>query len=152
MYTIMMNADKSLSKTVTTTIFQGEKLVDEVKFLIPQKYGSVNLADLELKLKYMDIGNVLHMETLTRDEALYKDMLCYRLPVNTKITRFAGKISIHLSFVKDGKQILHTGETFIMVEPTSPFYQYSVDNSGGSGDDSGSSTSPDEEGYEVVEF
>lgn len=120
MYTIIMNDDKSLVATNRTTLYQREKLVDKIQFLIPQKYKSMDLSTCVAKLKYIDQGNISHSEQLTKDAQLYKNRLRYILPIDNKINYFAGNISAHIVFTSnDGKQKLHTGNCIITIEPSS---------------------------------
>lgn len=120
MYTILMKNDKSLSKTKVQTLYQGENLVDQLSFLIPLQYGDFMLSDFETKLIYIDPCNYMHSETLKLSENDYKGMLQYRLPVDNKLTRYAGNIKIRLVF-KNNELILRSGETSITISSTSPF-------------------------------
>ena len=52
MYTIMMNPDKHLTKTVITTLYQNENLADKLKFIIPRVYEELNLSDFQCSLVY----------------------------------------------------------------------------------------------------
>ena len=121
MYTILMNNDKSLIASVRTTIYQRENLVDKIQFLCPQKYDDVNLADYVAVLKYVDQGNELHFEVLAKDSELYKNRLRYILPVDTKLTRFAGNVSVRILFVQDISYnsllnpVLKTGDNIITI-------------------------------------
>lgn len=136
MYTIVMNQDKSLSQTEVTTLYQGENLVDKIRFLIPLKYGDLDLSEFSSKLKYIDQGNVIHLEGLELSEKLYKDcMLCYYLPIRSKLTKFAGDIAMQISFDKDGQNILHTSETIITIHSLHPGYQYFIDDTAGDSSD-----------------
>lgn len=134
MYTIIMNSDKSLVTTVRTTLFQREKLADKIQFLFPEYYGDLTLNEFTAVLKYLDPGNELHSEILVPDEALYKDKIRYTLPVDTKLTRFAGDITIRITLTKTdmntrNKYVLHTGETTITVSPLQDWYKFASDNS-----------------------
>lgn len=121
MYTIIMNEDKSLIASVTETIYQRENLVDKIQFLCPLKHNDISLADYKAILKYIDQGNELHFEVLARDSELYKNKLRYVLPVDTKLTRFAGNISVRLMFTQDTSSdallnpVLKTGDCVITV-------------------------------------
>lgn len=152
MYTILMNSDKSLSKTVVKTLFQGEKLVDKFRFLIPQNYNDLKLSDFTTTLKYIDQGNTVHSEKLTLSEELYQNrMLCFYLPVDSELTKFAGNITIHLVLNKGNQYILHSGEATITIDAVSPYYQH-LDIHSDSSDDETTNPTDGEEGFEVVEF
>lgn len=135
MYTIIMNKDKSLITTVKTTLYQREKLVDKIRFLFPQTYEDINLSDFIVVLKYLDQGNVAHSEVLVKEENLYEDKLSYILPVDTKLTAFAGDITIRISFLAlntaNGlhEEVLHTGETIITINPLKDIYSFVTDES-----------------------
>ena len=129
-----MSTDKSLVTTVKTTLYQREKLADEIQFLFPQNYGNLNLSEFTATLKYLDQGNEAHAEILIPDEELYKDMIRFVLPVDTNLNRFAGDITIRITLTKvdmDNKKnyILHTGETNISISPLSDYFQFVSDKS-----------------------
>lgn len=122
MYTIIMNSDKSLTKTIVRTIYKGENLVDTIVFLIPKIYGDVNLAQLEVELTYTDPQSGDHAEPLRLIDTDYKnDWLRFHLPVDTKLTQYSGDIIIRLQFSdvsKDGANrsvVLLTGTTKVTI-------------------------------------
>lgn len=123
MYTIIMNDDKQLITTVRKTIYQRENMVDNIQFLFPEFYENINLSDCTAVLKYIDIGNELHSEILSKDSELYKGKVRFILPINTKLTRFAGNVIIRISITKINtttgisNEVLKTGECVISVLP-----------------------------------
>ena len=134
MYTIVMQDDKTLVATITTTIYQKEKLADKIQFLFPEQYSSLNLGECDAVLKYVDPANVPHSEILSKDEALYKNKLRYTLPVDTALTKFAGDIELRITFSKfdaeSNKQyVMHTGVITIPVTPLKDYYEYLPDES-----------------------
>lgn len=132
MYTIVMNSDKSLSCTSKATLYQGEKLVDKLKFLLPQTYEEHTLSEFTVVITFLNVGNVMSSETLVLSDPNYKgSMLCYYVSVDSELTRFAGDIKLHLTFFKGDQQILHSGDTIINIVPTEPCFQTP---SGGSGE------------------
>lgn len=129
-----MNKDKELVTTVKTTLYQREKLVDKIQFLIPETYNDLTLSDFTAILKYVDQANIPHAEILVKDEELYKNRLRYTLPVDTNLTRFTGDVSVRLTFSKTDsgtktQYVLHTGETIISISPLSDFYNFVPDES-----------------------
>lgn len=155
MYTIVMNDDKSLSKREIAKIYQNESLVDKIRFLIPFEYGGQSLSKFVVRLSYIDHGNVCHTEKLSMASETYKDaMLCYYLPVDSELAKFAGSISVHLvlsreDYINKKHYILHTSDTEITIEPVKCCYQTKVN-------DFVTPDTPedddDTEGFEVVEF
>ena len=129
-----MDKRKQLIATITSNIYQREKLVDKIQFLIPQEYDELDLSEFTAILKYVDQGNVSHAEILQKDEDLYKDRLRYTLPIDTSLTQFSGDITIRLTFSKtdleNKKQyVLHTGEYVFTVLPMSDYYTFDPDTS-----------------------
>lgn len=135
MYTIIMNSDKSLITSVKTIIYQREKLVDKIQFLLPETYGDINIKDCIILLKYIDQGNIAHAEKLIIDDELYKEKVRCIMDVDTDLTRFSGDIIIHLSFLnlnmENGlhEEVMHSGETTIHINPISDIYSFVSDES-----------------------
>ena len=129
-----MNKNKELVTTVKTALYQREKLVDKIQFLIPETYNELALSDFTVILKYVDQANVPHAEILNKDVELYKNKLRYTLPVDTNLTRFTGDISVRLTFSKTDSEtktqyVMHTGEAIISILPLSDFYNFVPDES-----------------------
>lgn len=134
MYIVVMQKDKSLLATVTTTLYQHENLVDKVFFLFPQNYNGLELSECTAVIKYLDQGNVPHTEVLQKSEELYKDHLQYFLPIDSSLTKFAGDVKVRITFSKtdvaENKQyVLNTGEITISIAPLSDYYAFVPDES-----------------------
>ncbi len=133
-YTIIMNSDKTLTASVVTKIFQREKLVDKIQFLIPQEYNDFDLSEFTAVLKWVDPSNVAHAETLELDEELYKERLRYTLPVDTSLTKMSGDITLRLTFSKLDtdtltQYVMHTGEIVITISALEDYYKFVTDDS-----------------------
>ena len=98
MYTIIMNDDKSLRKGETVKIYQREKLVDKLQFLLPLTYQDFDLSGFTVTLKYIDQGNVAHAEILVPSEQLYQ---------NTRRVYYLPEILISLNLLAPSRYILH---------------------------------------------
>lgn len=140
MYTIVMRDDKSLRVTEKTTLYQREKLVDKMQFLIPLQYDKVDLSDFTVTLKYLDQGNVAHVEILSKpvnvaeNTVEYNGYSRYILPIDTKLTQFSGDINIRITLSKvdlenKTQYVLHTGEATISILPLSDYYAFVTDES-----------------------
>jgi len=129
-----MNKDKSLTATKKATIYQREKLVDKIQFLLPQKYEQLDIRDCIIVLRYIDQGNVAHAEKLIQDEELYKERIRCLMDVNTDLTRFAGDIKAHLSFLRLNpenslhEEVLKSGEILITISPINELYAFAGDD------------------------
>ena len=101
MYTIVMRDDKSLRITEKATLYQREKSIDKIQFLIPKTYEGTDISGFTATLKYVDQGNVAHMEilTLTEDEE-YPEYSKYILPVDTNMNQFSGDIKLRITLSK----------------------------------------------------
>lgn len=135
MYTILMNADKTLTTTVKTNLYQKESLVDRIQFYIPTKYNEHDLTTFTATIVYADQSNVPHAENLVADEELYKEKyIRYTLPVDSGLTKFAGDIKIRLNFnrvdLEEKKQYtLHSSAIKISILPLEDYYAFVPDES-----------------------
>lgn len=149
MFTIVMDKNKSLFTPKKITLYQGENLMDSLVFLIPKKYYEHDISDFTVKMQYTIPGNVGCTETLVKSQEDYNDThLKFCLPIDSKITMFAGDITLSLLIYKydtlnKKKFQLHSGNIGISVKPTEAFYQY-----GSSDEDS----EFDDNEFDVVEF
>ena len=124
-----MNQDKSLTITTKTNIYRKENMVDKLKFLFPEKYQELELADCTATLKYTDTNNIPHAEILQKDEELYKGKLAYTLPLDSELTEFPGNINLRVTFTKidmetQTQYVMHTGEVAITILPLSDYYNF----------------------------
>lgn len=131
---IVMNPDKSLVITKQTNIYRKENMVDKLKFLFPEKYQELELADCTATLKYTDTNNIPHAEILQKDEELYKGKLAYTLPLDSELTEFPGNINLRVTFTKidmetQTQYVMHTGEVTITVLPLADYYNFVPDKS-----------------------
>lgn len=130
MYIIKMADNKELINcSYDKAVYQKESLVDEVLFLIPQKYNGLSLSDFNVVLEYIDAANTPHAEILKKNNGLYKEYLAYTLPVDTSITAYAGNVTLNLSISKVDMEnrkhyILHTGEAVIPVLKRNDYYNF----------------------------
>lgn len=155
MFTIVMDKNKCLSKKNVTTLYQGEQLVDKIRFLIPMRYGDLDLSQFTVKLKYIDQANIVHFEKLKLSEETYNNcMLCYYMPVNSNLTKFAGDILMQLTLDNDGKNTMYSSETIITINPTKYYFRYVIndDSNDNSSDDDSDDGYYDDEGFKAVVF
>lgn len=139
MITVLMQSDKTLVISEPGKIYQREKLVDKIRFLVPAVYDvngvGMDLIQFTTTLEYVDQANVVQTEALTASEDLYKEKFIeYTLPVDTNITRYVGDIELRLSLVHFDADtgynyVLHTGHTKITVSPLSDWYKFVSDES-----------------------
>ena len=130
MYTFILNKDKSLLATERIKIYQREKLVDKVQFILPQSYEEIDLTNknVSIILKYVDQEGNAQSEFLVKDDELYKDnyVRC-ELPIDTNITKFAGNITLHLTIIyldveNQINQVMHSSETILTISPLKDMY------------------------------
>jgi len=125
-----LNKDKSLLATERIKIYQREKLVDKVQFILPQLYEEIDLTNknVSIILKYVDQEGNAQSEFLVKDDELYKDnyVRC-ELPIDTNITKFAGNITLHLTIIyldveNQINQVMHSSETILTISPLKDMY------------------------------
>lgn len=154
-YTILMTDDKELIISNRSSIHQNENLVDALHFLVPQTYGEHMLSEFKVYLQYVTPANIVVTENLTLSNNLYKGMLEYKLPINTQITSAAGEIQkLHLTFKKSvqvfnengegtlTERTLTTNEISVEILPSTDYRDFIIQPL----------PSPNDDGYEVVEF
>lgn len=134
MYTIIMNENKDLITTSRHTLYQREKLIEKIQFLLPTTYNDLDLTKFQVVLKYADQLNVPHAEILTRDEELYKNRIRCTLPVDTNLSKFSGDIKIrltldHVDLETNNHYVLNSGENVIKITPLEDFYHFVPDES-----------------------
>lgn len=99
MYTILVSDNNELITTSKQRIMQRSKLVDTLHFLVNPIYNGLNMADFTAMLEYTSPETGTYStETLILSDALFKDRLEYKLPIDTDITKEAGEVHIKLSF------------------------------------------------------
>ncbi len=127
MYTILVNDNDSLVISPTSNrIMQRSKLFDNFHFLCAQTYRGESISDCVVVLEYKKpVSKEYETEYLTLSEDLYKDMLEYKLPIDTQFTAEAGNLEIQLTFYRitmneDGtvkQQVRKTGTCNVPIYP-----------------------------------
>ena len=132
---ILLKSDKSLIISKTSRLYQKENAVDQIVFYIPEKYDDYDLSNFTVTLYYVNQGNTSHIEILTADEDSDKDgFLKYKLPVTTRLTEFAGEITMHLSLTfidlsVSKKYVLHSDDIKINIETWEDYFKFVSDDS-----------------------
>lgn len=99
MYTILVDDDNELVTTVKERIMQRSILVNTLRFLVPPSYQSFDMSEFTVTLEYcLPISRRYGSRQLIRSGELYKDMLEYRLPLDTVFTQESGTIELQLTF------------------------------------------------------
>ena len=119
MYTFLVNADNSLTASVTERIMQRSKLVDNLHFLADTTYSGVDMTDYTVLLEYkLPVSKSYKTEILKKSEELYKNKLEYKLPFDTNLTSEAGDIEFWLTF--SDVEMTAGGETIQHVRKVGP--------------------------------
>ena len=117
MYTILVNQDNTMTTSVRERIMQRSKLVDSLHFLVNPIYKELDMSDFTVVMEYiLPISKEYKTETLVKSDELYKDMLEYKLPCDTALTKEHGDIEVQISFTKvdldaDGNNIQYVRKT-----------------------------------------
>lgn len=137
MYTLLLNESNELITTVKERIMQRSKLVDNLHFLVEPTYKGIDMSDFTVMMEYlMPVSREYKSEILVKSDTLYKDMLEYKLPFDTCLTKEAGSIEVQLTFVKvsldaDGnskQQVRKTTPTVIKITPISAWSDIIADS------------------------
>ena len=80
---------------------QRSKLVDSLHFLVSPTYKGLDMTDFTVMMEYiLPVSKEYVSEVLVKSEELYKEMLEYKLPFDTDLTKEAGEIEVKLTFSK----------------------------------------------------
>lgn len=101
MYTLLLNESNELITTVKERIMQRSKLVDNLHFLVEPTYKGIDMSDFTVTMEYiLPVSREYKPEILVKSDELYKDMLEYKLPFDTCLTKEAGDIEVQLTFTQ----------------------------------------------------
>ena len=129
MYTILINDDNTLTKSVVERIMHRSHNVNSLRFLMNPTYTARNgqvmdMAGFTMILEYvLPISRTYKTVILSPEAELYKDRLQYVLPVTTDITSEVGEVELKFTMTKldmleDGSKIeyvRHTSETYVNI-------------------------------------
>ena len=105
---------------------QRSKLVDSLHFLVSPTYKGLDMTDFTVTMEYiLPVSKEYVSEVLVKSEESYKEMLEYKLPFDTDLTKEAGEIEVKLTFSKvdldeDGNDIQYVRKisaTYITIVP-----------------------------------
>lgn len=131
MYTIVLNDNNELVTTIKERIMQRSKLVNTLHFLIAPMYKDIDMSEFTVMLEYvLPISREYHTEVLTKSEELYKDMLEYKVPFDTCLTKEAGRVELQLSMIKseldeDGNSVQRVRKTSTVMINITPISAWS---------------------------
>ena len=101
MYTILVNDDNTLTTSIRERIMQRSKSVDSLHFLVSPTYKGLDMTDFTVTMEYiLPVSKEYVSEILVKSEELYKEMLEYKLPFDTDLTKEAGEVEVKLTFSK----------------------------------------------------
>ena len=119
MYTFLINADNSITASLTERIMQRSKLVDNLHFLADMIYSGVDMTEYTVLLEYkLPVSKSYKTEILKKSTELYKNKLEYKLPFDTNLTSEAGDIEFWLTF--SDVEMTAEGETIQRVRKVGP--------------------------------
>lgn len=126
-YTLLINNDNTIVATERHRIMQYSKLVDKLRFIVPKKYGDLDMENFPPLLQYRTpIMHILKIERPVLLDNDYKnDYLLYTMPISTSFTAESGDVELQLSFPglnmdADGNVTEHNRETDRIIIPVIP--------------------------------
>ena len=137
MYTILLNETNELITSVKERIMQRSKLVDNLHFLVDPIYKGLDMTDFTVMMEYLlPISREYKTEILVKSEAMYKDKLEYKLPLDTNITKEHGNVELQLTLIKveldaDGnstQRVRKTSPTVLTILPISAWSDIVADS------------------------
>lgn len=130
MYTIKLNADKTLTTTIKATLMQKENGVDKIQFLIPQTYLEHDLSDYMITMVWADPNGNLHTGLLDRDVGTYKEYIRCVYTVTKDFLSQSGNIEVWINMMNPALdddisyKILRSHSTTITVEKPSSYVDF----------------------------
>ena len=108
--TILLTQENELIDTTPKErIMQKSKLVDELHFLTGTSYKGTDMSTFTMVMEYkLPVSNEYKMQILEKSPELYENMLEYKIPIDTDITKYPGNVEIQITMSKlesdsDGK-------------------------------------------------
>lgn len=111
MYTILFNQDKELIQTVRVPLFQGERNITELRFLIPQQLEGMQISEFKVVLRYELPNGKKYVVNLNAAPKLYRNYLSYSYPVSQEFTSEAGYIYYSLTILDTEGNFIYKSET-----------------------------------------
>lgn len=96
MYTILFNQDKELIQTVRVPLFQGERNIEWLQFLIPATINEIDVSQFKVLLRYELPNGKKFAVNLIRETDMYRDYYCYKYPVSYEFTESQGYIYYYI--------------------------------------------------------
>ena len=117
MYAIKMEEDHSLTTTIHSTIYQGDKNADTLVFVVPQMVDEVNMASCTLLLRYILPCGTGHSEELMMYPIPHnKNYYQFRLSVSSRFTEQIGNIELWLTAIDfEDNVVFHTGTAVVEI-------------------------------------
>lgn len=108
-----------MSAVNNVKLFEGEKNVDYLEFLIPPTYNDINILDCDIKLTYITPDNNEHYLLINDfvQEDTYKDCLRFVINIDENFTSIVGEITMYLTFLESDLKdiILKSSPTTIFI-------------------------------------
>ncbi len=118
MYVIKMCDDKSLRVASSPRLFAGENRADDLLFLIPEQYGSIEIDECVVNM-IAELGDdTMLTATLDRmDDMFANQYLMYSMPITNALTSRGSGVRIHLNILDEQNDVLmKTGTVTIRIE------------------------------------
>lgn len=110
MYTILINDDNTMTKSVVEKIMHRSTGVQTIQFLMNPTYGDYDMTEFTIALEYKTpISNTYTPIVITPEADLYKERLQFLFPVTIDLTKEVGDVEIKFTMVK--LELNDSGET-----------------------------------------
>lgn len=100
MYTILFNKDKQLVQTQRIPLYEGERNLTTLRFLIPAELEGEDAGEFRVILRYQLPNGKKYVVNLKKDENMYGEFYSYTMPVSQNFTEEPGLILYTLTFIK----------------------------------------------------
>lgn len=117
---VFRHDSKALSVCNRVRIYEGEKNVDCLEFMIPTTYNNINLTDCDIRMIYINSNNVEN--SLLLNDFLQSDFInecmVFRVVIDEKFTAVPGELKFYLKFTQSNSEdiVLESSTAIINVD------------------------------------
>ncbi len=132
MLKLLMKSNKALVVTKPQRLYQRETMSNQMCIYIPHELSDYDMEKFLATFRWVDPGNIVHMEILEAEESEKENYLKYVLPVDTKFTALAGENTVKLSLIwhneDDGRTYtIESSELKIPILAQNDYFAYVTD-------------------------
>ena len=131
LFYIQLKDNMDLSITVREALYRGDNLSKKITYLIPLKVGEIDILTASVYLNYIRADGTPDVILLNRENERYNESYFqYTLPVNCKMTKYAGEVCTWLHIFAGSSadpQVAKSGECILQIQDSKNMDDYIID-------------------------